>query len=195
MGLLGEKGKTVLASDDGQDVARRMEAGLPVPRERIEDFLSSLRQARTLVVAEGLLHRPLRKWLPGKKILGLGESLLSAKTLRGRLGFEDIYVIESRGYHADYKRLVLFYDRLIRETGCQTNLDLQRTAFSTGASSLQGRKDIEAAGCIENADHILKGRKAKRIVVEDLADIEPFRRASDIPVIHLGLLDSKSRTM
>jgi hypothetical protein len=104
-------------------------------------------------------------------------------------------MIESRGYHAAYRRLVLFYDRLRRETGCQTNLDLQRTAFSTGASSLQGRKDIEAAGCIENAKRILKGRRLRRIVVEDLADIEVFRRASDIPVIHLGLLGTKEQTL
>ncbi len=82
-------------------------------------------------------------------------------------------MIESRGYHADHRRLVLFYDRLRQETGCQTNLDLQRTAFSTGASSLQGRNDLVAAGCVENARRILKGRRVKRIVVEDLADAGP----------------------
>ncbi|MDH4232492.1 MAG: 4Fe-4S dicluster domain-containing protein [Nitrospirota bacterium] len=194
MGLLQQKAETALSRDDGQDIARGMEAGLPVPQERIEGFISSLRPARTLIVAEGWLHRPLRKWLPGKKIIGLGESLLSSGYLSRRLGPEDLYVIESRGYHADHKRLVLFYDRLRRETGCQTNLDLQRTAFSTGASSLQGRKDIAAAGCIENAKHILRGRRVKRVVVEDLADLEPFRRAADIPVIHLGFLGSKEQT-
>ncbi len=194
MGILQRKAETALAHDDGQDVARVMEAGLPVPQERIEGFISSLRPARTLIVAEGWLHRPLRKWLPGKKILGLGESLLSSGSLRHYLGPEDLYVIESRGFHADHKRLVLFYDRLRRETGCQTNLDLQRTAFSTGASSLRGRKDMVAAGCIENARNILKGRRVKRVVVEDLADLEPFRRAADIPVIHLGFLGSREQT-
>jgi hypothetical protein len=99
-------------------------------------------------------------------------------------------VIESRGYHAGHRRLVLLYDRLRRETGCQTNLDLQRTAFSTGASSLQGRHDLLAAGCIENARRILKGKRVNRIVVEDLADAEAFRLATDIPVVHLGLLGS-----
>ena len=174
--------------DDGQDIARLMEAGLPVPRERIESFISLLRPARTLIVAEGWLHHPLRKWLPGKKIIGLGEALLSSSYLRSRIGPEDLYVIESRGYHAGHKRLVLFYDRLRRETGCQTNLDLQRTAFSTGASSLQGRHDLLAAGCIENAKRILKGRRVNRIVVEDLADAGAFRLATDIPVVHVGLL-------
>ena len=82
-----------------------------------------------------------------------------------------------------------------RETGCKTNLDLQRTAFSTGASSLQGRHDILGAGCIENAKRILKGRKVSRIIVEDLADAKAFRLATDIPVVHLGLLGSKGQAL
>ena len=179
---------TALAMDDGQDVARFMEAGLALDSERVENFLMSLRQAGTLIVAEGLLHRPLRKWLPDKKILGLGEALLSTGPLRRHLGSEDFYMIESRGYHSDHERLVLFYDGLRRETGCQTNLDLQRTAVSTGASSLQGRMDMKAAGCVENAKRILKGRRVRRIVVEDLADAAAFRAATDVPVVHVGHL-------
>jgi len=195
IGLLGGADRTALALDDGRDIARFMEAGLPLGPERAERFIASLRPVCTLIVAEGLLHRPLRKWLPAKKILGLGESLLSSGPLRSHLGPEDLYIIESRGYHADHERLVLFYDRLRRETGCQTNLDLQRTAFSTGASSLQGRKDMAAAGCIENAKYILKGRRVKRVVVEDLADAEAFRLATDVPVVHLGLIGSKTREL
>jgi ferredoxin len=188
MRQLGEKVRTALAPDDGRDIARFMEAGMPVSPERVDRFIASLRHASTLIVAEGFLHAPLRAWLPAAKIVGLGERLLSIGPVRGILGPDDLYMVESRGYHADHKRLVLFYDSLRRETGCQTNLDLQRTAFSTGASSLQGRRDIAAAGCIDNAKRILKGRRVRRIVAEDLADVEAFRRASDIPVIHLGLL-------
>jgi len=185
---LGGIGKISIAHDDGRDIAKIMEAGLPLKKERVESFISSVQSARTLVVAEGLLHRPLRKWLPKKKIVGLGEALLSSASLRNQLGPEDLYMIESRGYHSDHGRLVLFYDRLRQETGCHTNLDLQRTACSTGASSLQGRKDIAAGGCKENARRILKGRNVKRIIVEDLADAEAFRFATDLPVVHLGLL-------
>ena len=192
---LGGNSKIALASDDGQDIARVMEAGMPVPQDRIKCFISLVQQARTLIVAEGWLHHPLRKWLPGKKIIGLGEALLSSLYLRSRIGPEDLYVVESRGYHAGHRRLVLFYDRFRWETGCKTNLDLQRTAFSTGASSLQGRHDILAAGCIENAKSILKGRRVNRIVVEDLADAKAFRLATDIPVVPLGLLDSKEQAL
>jgi len=188
IGLLGGRGKAAVSADDGRDIAMFLEAGLPVPEERIGYFIEPLRSARTLVVAEGLLHRPLRKWLPGKKVVGLGEALLSAAPVRNRLKKNDFYVIESRGYHSDHNRLVRFYDLLRQETGCQTNLDLQRTASSTGASSLQGRKDIQAAGCVENAKRMLKGRNVSRIVVEDMADIEAFSQASEIPVMHIGLL-------
>ena len=189
-GLLGKNIRTDVALDDGQEIAKFMEAGLPLDEARVDSFIRSLHPADSLIVAEGLLHRPLRKWLPNKKVLGLGEALLSAGPLRSHLGPEDFYMIESRGYHADHERLVLFYDRLRRETGCQTNLDLQRTAVSTGASSLQGRTDLKAAGCVDNAKRILKGRRVRRIVVEDLADAGAFRLATDIPVIHVGLLGS-----
>ena len=191
IGLLGGPNRTAVAVDDGQEIARFMEAGLALDTERVDRFIMSLRPAGSLIVAEGLLHRPLRKWLPDKKILGPGEALLSTGPLRSCIGPEDLYMIESRGYHSDHERLVLFYDRLRRETGCQTNLDLQRTAISTGASSLQGRMDLKAAGCIDNAKRILKGRRVRRIVVEDLADAEAFRQATDIPVIHVGLLGSR----
>jgi ferredoxin len=188
IGRLGGTGRAAAALDDGQEIARFMEAGLALNTKRVESFIMSLRQAGRLIVAEGLLHRPLRKWLPNKKVLGLGEALLSTVSLRSHLGPEDFYMIESRGYHADHERLVLFYDRLRRETGCQTNLDLQRTAISTGAASLQGRMDLKAAGCIEAAKRILKGRRVRRIVVEDLADAAAFREATDVPVVHVGML-------
>lgn len=192
MEQLGSYGSTALASDDGRDIAKVAEAGLPLSQERVKLFVSSLRSAATLIIAEGLLHRPLRKWLRGKKIMGPGEALLSVASLRRRLGPEDLYVIESRGYHSDHGRLVTFYDRLRRETGCQTNLDLQRTALTTGAASLQGQKNLVAEGCIENAKRILKGKKVRRVVVEDLADAGAFRLATDMPVIHVGMLRSSN---
>ncbi len=195
MGQLEIYGRTALAEDDGQDIAKVMEAGLPLSQERVKRFISSLQTAATLIVAEGLLHRPLRKWLPGKKILGPGEALLTSSSLRKKLGPEDLYIIESRGYHSDHKRLVLLYDRLRQETGCRTNLDLQRAAFSTGASSLQARKDPASRGCMENAKRILKGKKITRVVVEDMADAEVFRLATNKPVIHVGMLVSNNRSL
>lgn len=186
--LLGGDKKTALASDDGRDITALIEAGLSLSDARLGSFLSSLRNADTLVVAEGLLHRPLREWLPGKKVMGLGESLLNIASIRKSLGPDDLYIIESRGYHSDFERLVKYYDRLRRDTGCQANLDLQRIAIPTGAASLHARHSTEAAGCGGHARWILKGRRIKRIVVEDLADQNVFQRVTDVPVVHISSL-------
>lgn len=185
--LLGGSGSAAVAADDGGDIADALEAGLHVQNERIQQFVTGLAKAGAIVAAEGLLHRPLRKWLPEKMIMGLGEALLANSSVRLSIRPEDLYIIESRGYHFDHERLVVFYDRLRRETGCSTNLDLQRMAIPTGASSLQGRHDLEAAGCLKQALWILHGRKPKRIIVEDFLDIEVFRRVTDTPVIHLSM--------
>ncbi len=184
--LLGNK--SITASDDGSDILRSMEAGLQVDKSRIDDFIYPLNSAGPLVVAEGGLRRHLKEWLPDKKIAGLGEALLSIDSIRRSLGPDDLYVIECRGFHSDYARLVRFYDRVRLETGVQLNLDLQRIAIPTGASSIQASEDLEAAGCIEQVKWILYGRKVSRIIVENLADIDAFRRVTDIPLVHVALL-------
>jgi len=184
--LLGGDKKAALAHDDGRDIAADMEAGLPLNDKRIKSFIANISNADTLVVAEGLLHFALMEWLPRKKIKGLGEALMDSASLSKSLGPDDIYIIESRGYHSDFERLVKYYDRLRHETGCQMNLDLQRIAIPTGASSLQARHNIETAGCLDHARWIMKGRRVKRIVVEDLADVKVFQSISDVPVVHIS---------
>jgi len=44
-----------------------MEAGLALDTERVDRFIMSLRPAGSLIVAEGLLHRPLRNGFRIKK--------------------------------------------------------------------------------------------------------------------------------
>ena len=179
---------SVLASDDGSDILRSIEAGLQVNKSRTDDFIYPLNSAGPLVLAEGGLRRHLKEWLPDKKIVGLGEALLSIDSIRRSLGPDDLYIIECRVYHSDYARLVRFYDRVRMDTGAQFNLDLQRIAIPTGTTSIQAYEDIEAAGCIEQLKWILYGRKVGRIIVETTADIEAFRRVTDIPVVHVALL-------
>jgi len=181
-------GSTV-AADSGSDISKTIEGGLPVPAARTDGFIHPLRSSESLVVADGLLIRYLREWLPKKRIIGLGEALLSIDSIRRALGPDDLYVIECRSYHSDYARLVRFYDRIRKETGIQINLDLQRAAIPTGASSLQGRADMEEAGCVEQAKWILHGRRVKRIIVEDVADIAVFKKATDLPVLHVAFVE------
>lgn len=149
-----------------------LEAGHRVAKNRLADFLESLRSAHTIVVEDGLWLRHLRGRLPKKRIMGLGEALSGLGAVRRRLREGDLYIIESRAYHADYQRLVKHYDRLRAERGCVFNLDLQRIAIPTAGQ----------------ADWILKGRTIDRVVVERLEDAAPFERDGRYTVVHLAEL-------
>ena len=156
--------------DEGSDIALALQDGAPIESGRLERFLAPLRTARRVVVAEGILVRFLRRWLPEVPVSAVGEALLSS--VEGKLRANDLYVIESRSYNLDQERLVGRYDALRRVTGCHTNLDLQRIA-------------VPALGVEAQARWILEGRAIERIVVEDLADRAAFAFAGK-PVLHVA---------
>jgi hypothetical protein len=156
--------------DTGEDIAMALEVGASIPAARLERFLAQLRVVQAVVVEDGLWMRHLRSWLPGKRLAGLGEALTALGPVRGGLRATDMYVIEPRAYHADYRRLVGHYDRLRTERGCATNLDLQRIAIPA----------VEA-------DWILKGRSVERIVVERMEDAAAFVTHGH-PVVHVAEL-------
>ena len=165
---------------DLSDIAAALEAGRPISPARQKQCLDSL-VGTELIVADGILHRPLRSW--GYKVVGLGEALLrKGLALRPT----DLYVIETRGYHADFRRLVRFYDELRKRLGCEMNLDLQRAAMATGAASLQRRTGMTGIDVAEQARWILEGRTVERIVVECVDDMGPFEEVTDVPVVHLA---------
>ncbi|MDZ4255059.1 MAG: 4Fe-4S dicluster domain-containing protein [Sulfuritalea sp.] len=175
------------AADDGADIALALETGGEISPARRRRFLDRL-SGRTLAVGDGLLLAALRRWLPGARLQSLGEALASLTTIRRRLASTDFYVIEPRAYHADYERLVAYYDRLQAETGCALNLDLQRIAIPALTQALP-----RLAGPLADADAtqvrlMLQGRAPQRIVVESLADRAAFERVCDIPVLHLAEL-------
>jgi len=158
-----------LASDDGADILAALKAGTSITRERIEEFLDPLSGARQLVVAEGLLLRALRRWLPRVSMSGIGEALLPMVGTKLRAG--DFYVIASQAFNQEQSRLIGRYDALRASSGCEMNLDLQRIA-------------MPAAG---QGPWILQGRRVERIVVEDLAERAAFAFAGK-PVLHLAEL-------
>jgi len=183
------KAEFLAAAEGAQGIAAAIEAGLPLDSSRLERFLAPLRGKRKIVVPEGILHRHMRGWLPKTQVIGLGESLLLENpALRRRLGPGDLYVIETRGYHADFQRLVRFYDALRVETGCMMNLDLQRAAIPTGALALQRRLGGESVDPQAQARWMLEGRQVKRIVLEDEGDREAFAQFKGLPLLHLSEL-------
>jgi ferredoxin len=177
-----------LAEDDGIDLRIALETGLPIDAQRRAHFLRPFQGARELIVGDGLLHRPLREWLPGTRVIGLGEALLRLAPARSALRPTDLYVIETRGYHAEFARLVRLYDRLRQTTGCTMNLDLQRAAIPTGAACLQASLGLGGLDVAAQTRWISEGWKIERIVIEDAADRAAFERTSTLPVVHLAEL-------
>ena len=184
--LLGGAGGIALGTDDGADIALALEAGAPVPARRLERFLLPLRRKGRIVVADGLLLRYLRQWLPRVSTLSLGEALSDLATVRRRLRASDLYVIEARAYHLSYQRLVKHYDGLRAAAGCAFNLDLQRIAIPAAARSLPQRFGLDTIDDGVQVHWILQGRNITRIVVESLEDGAAFSRESGLPVVHLA---------
>ena len=187
--LLEVKGVS-LVMDDGSDISDAIEAGNPISVKRREQFIQSLEGAKQLIVAEGILHRYLRKWLPETRVTGLGTALLGKEIISKALKPTDLYVIETRSYNGDYKNMVREYDKIRQETGCLMSLDLQRSAIPTGASSLQHRSGKATVSPAEQARWIIERHKIDRIVVESLEDLEIFQSETKLRVIHISELGS-----
>ncbi len=175
-----------IAADDGADIGLALEAGAVIPSARLSEFLASLASATRLVAADGLLLRRLREWLPGKRTEGLGVALSALPAVRGKLRARDLYVIEPRAFHADHAGLVGHYDALRAALGLEMNLDLQRLAIATTASSAQRRLGLPALDAEDQARWILEGRDFGRVVVEDAHDCAVFAAVTDRPVLHVG---------
>lgn len=176
-----------VVADDGADISQALELGVEIPQARLQAFLAALR-GHSIVAADGLLLRQVRRWLPGSQRMGLGAALSSRPAVRGKLGASDLYVIEPRAYHADHERMVAYYDRLRIETGCMLNLDLQRIAIPATAPGRQEDPGLAAGDDGVHAEWILRGRKPARIVVESLADRSALQGVTDIPVLHVAEL-------
>jgi glycolate oxidase iron-sulfur subunit len=184
--LLGGPSGLAITEDDGTDIALALEAGAPIPAQRLERFLQPLRGLKNIVVADGLLLRHLRQWLPRTQSTSLGAALSGLAAVRRALRAGDLYVIEPRAYHADYQRLVKHYDALRMAAGCALNLDLQRIAIPVNARSLQQRLELPAVDDTAQARWILQGRNVTRIVVESVEDVAAFEQVSRCPVVHLA---------
>ncbi|MEE9615127.1 MAG: 4Fe-4S dicluster domain-containing protein, partial [Thermodesulfobacteriota bacterium] len=114
-----------------------LEAGLAEPDEALKSLIGFTENARRIVATGGTTISHLRKRLSAKKIASLGETLLAMKEVTEALRPDDLLVIDSRAFNNDHKRLIRLYDRVIKDTGVKTNLDLNRVAIPTGADSLQ----------------------------------------------------------
>ena len=185
-----------VVEDDGADIALALEAGVVIPPQRLQRFLTSWRGVKRIIVADGLLLKHLKQLVPAMNFVTLGEALSTNAAVRRKLRATDLYVIEPRAYHADYQRLVKHYDRLRAESGSAFNLDLQRIAIPATSRSLPQQLGLLAHDDDEPARWVLHGRNVERIVVESLEDKAAIEKVTNVPVIHLAeLLENKARRL
>lgn len=188
LGLLNnlKLGQVIQAKDNGNDITHALQAGFEISAQRLEIFLTSIKTAKNIIVSEGLLKIALKKWLPKKNIMSLGYALSHYPDIEKKLGINDIYIIESRAYNADFKQMVTHYDQLKRRSGCQLNLDLQRLAMPTGGIKLETKCISAKFDPQKQSKWILQGKNIERIIVEHIDDGTMLAQVTDKPVIHLA---------
>lgn len=184
--LLSEEKDFKEAPDTGQDITLALEGGIEIPQERLDQFINPLKKAKEIIISDGILKRPLKLLLPGTKVRSLGEALSSLPKIRKAIKKSDFYIIESRAYNSDLENMVAYYDKLRKETGAVFNLDLNRIATPTTATSIQNVLGIKGIDVSEQVKWLLEGRNVERIVVESIEDGEAFEATTNIPVIHLS---------
>jgi len=182
--------RSPIAEDDGVDISLALEAGVIIPQQRLQRFLSTCRGLKKIIVADGLLLKHLKQLLPKINFVTLGEALSTNSMVRRKLCASDLYVIDVRCYHTDYEYLVKHYDHLRADSGCTFNLDLQRIAIPATSRSLAQRLGLLAQDDDEQARWLLHGRSINRIVVESLEDKAAIEKISEVPVVHLMALSS-----
>ncbi len=176
------------ASDDGEDLSQALELGREISEGRVRAFIGPLLKATEIVVSDGLLFNLLHSVLPSSiTVRPLGQALLSSRKVRAGLKPGDFYMIETRAYNANRRKFIALYEEVRQEAGCFMNLDLQRVATPTGASSYQYRQKLPGTISVEaQVNWLLEGRSAQRIVAEHLDDHEVFSRFTTLPVVHLA---------
>ncbi len=182
-----------LAIDSGKDITLALQSGNEISPDRLEEFLTSIKSAKKLIVSDGLLKSTLQQWLPRMKIESLGYILSKLPSAEKKLTTSDLYIIESLAYNTDFKNMVTHYNQLKRRSGCRLNLDLQRLAMPTGGIDLQRDKakstsSITSFDAKKQSQWILQGQNFDRIVCEHVADTMIMAQVSNKPVIHLAEL-------
>ena len=186
VGVLGASAAISVSDEDGHDLALALETGAALETGRVKEFLAPLRQAREVVVVEGILHRFLRRRLPRLRVVGLAEALLRVEGVRRSLRPGDFLVLDARSFHSDYQRNLKLFDRVRRESGCQMNLDLQRLAIPTTADATAGSRAARESTVATAIRWMLQGREIERIVAESPVELGAFRAHTEIPVVHLS---------
>ncbi len=169
-------------------VSAALEAGIDVPLTVLNYFLAPLRDAPLVIVDDGLLLDHLRIWLPQQKFSGLGIILSKLRQIHAWLKPTDLYVIESRAFHNQYRQALPHYHQLQQRTECKLNWDLQRLAIPTARTFTPQVHTGHSPDPLTQLRWMLRFGDVARIVVEDMHDHALLSTLTQKPVIYVAEL-------
>ncbi len=136
------------------------------------------------VSSEDTLHLSLLGRSVEKKTVGtsnISEKKQMLKRLAKHVGKGDFYWIDAPSFHQDYETLVRVYDKFRKDSKCELNWNLQRTAMPLGYDNAFFERK-------KQYDWVVFNKSIKRIVVENKNDWKWLKENSEYPVVHVSEL-------
>ena len=144
----------------------------------IKRLVLTLSKGNELVSDSVDWHRKLIENKSPHRLYGTGEWLIDKKLIQKNILKGDLYWMDAALFHLRYEELVKKYDKFKKETQCDLNWNLQRTAMPLGNDNPYFKKDTQFQWVTFNKD-------IKRIVVENIDEWKWLKTNSPIPVVHV----------
>ena len=123
-------------------------------------------------------HRRLIEMKSPHSLMGIAEWLTEKKLIQKQLKSGDLLWIDASLFHLRYETLVKKFDRLKKESGCDLNWNLQRTAMPLGQDNPFFKRKAQYEWVVFKKDF-------KRIIVENIEEWKWLKSNSDISVFHI----------
>ncbi|MDX8413683.1 MAG: (Fe-S)-binding protein [Mariprofundales bacterium] len=167
--------------DCGADIVRALSCNGHIASQRLQQFIASLADASSVVVADGLLLYALKKWLPHALLISLAEALLPQR--KHGLQSDDLLLLDAPAFNADRVRLLPMVQQAVAQSGAMTSLDLQQLAIP-----LRSYRVDEAEALAARWQWLSRQRQIGRIVAENPQEVIVAAAVSGLPAVWLGAL-------
>jgi Pyruvate/2-oxoacid:ferredoxin oxidoreductase delta subunit len=123
-------------------------------------------------------HQKLKREKSPHRLYSVGEWLIEKKVLHKKIKEGDLYWMDAPLFHNRYETLVKKYDNFKKQTKCQLNWNLQRTAMPLGEDNAHFSRE-------KQYEWVLFNKKVNRIIAENIDDWKWLKANSQLPVVHV----------
>lgn len=123
-------------------------------------------------------HQKLKKEKSPHRLYSVGEWLIEKKVIHKKIKENDLYWMDAPLFHNRYESLVKKYDKFKKETKCQLNWNLQRTAMPLGRDNPHYSRE-------KQFEWVLFNKNVNRIIAENIEDWKWLKLHSPVPVLHV----------